>query len=202
MAVAVSNSWLVPQFSIERSLAVGDFDSGARNGNGGPSAKVAVLDHLLFGIGRSLESHPLLNASFDGENVDLNETIHIGYAVDTNDGLISPAIRNASRLSVDEVAIERRRLVTAAFENALTASEAYDATFTVSNLGSLGVLRFNSLVMPPQVASLAVGAITAAGEMSLTLSCDHRVVNGAPAARFLEDVVDTTRLSFAGSVGA
>jgi pyruvate dehydrogenase E2 component (dihydrolipoamide acetyltransferase) len=100
---------------------------------------------------------------------------------------VSPAIEYADRRSLPELAAERVRLTEAARAGTLTPRELLSATFTVSNLGPLGVRRFNALVIPPQVAILAVGALER-GEIPLTLSVDHRVVDGAPAALFLGQI--------------
>ena len=113
-----------------------------------------------------------------------------GPAIALPDGLIAPAIREADARTLPEIAGERRRLAAAAAAGTLGPDDLFSTTFTISNLGPLGVRRFRALVVPPQAAILAVGAITERHELSLALSCDHRVLDGAPAARFLATVVE------------
>ena len=124
-------------------------------------------------------------------------SINIGVAVATEDALVVPVIRTADRKSVFELAAESIRLATRARERSLSAAELSDGTFTISNLGMFGVRRFHAVINPPEAAILAVGEVAERpvvhdGElvpgttMDVTLSCDHRVVYGAEAARFLQ----------------
>jgi pyruvate dehydrogenase E2 component (dihydrolipoamide acetyltransferase) len=129
-----------------------------------------------------------VNASFDEDAILQHADVNVGIAVSLDDGLIAPAIRNADRLSLPELKAERVRLTEAAQAGKLTMQEAMSATFTISNLGPLGIRRFRALVVPPQAAILAVGTVAGDGRMSLSLSCDHRVLDGAPAARFLGEL--------------
>ena len=137
---------------------------------------------------RSLVDHQHVNASFDRDAIIRHPSINVAVAVSLDDGLIAPSIQDADRLTLTELAAERLRLTDAAQAGTLTPHETLSATFTISNLGPLGVRRFRALVVPPQAAILAVGMITPEALCSLSLSCDHRVVDGAPAARFLMEV--------------
>ena len=112
----------------------------------------------------------------------------MGIAVALPDGLVAPAVLRADALSLPELAAERRRLTAAAQAGVLTPGELLSATFTVSNLGTFGVSRFRALVVPPQAAILAVGGLRPDGTVTLALSCDHRVLDGAPGAEFLRDL--------------
>ena len=128
--------------------------------------------------------------------------IHIGLAVDAGHGLLGPVIRNAERLSLEEIANESARLVVAARERRLRGDELAGGTFTISSLGALGIDDFTPVIAPGQGAILGVGAIRSVArpglsegeiawrqQMTLSLTFDHQVTDGAPAARFLKDVV-------------
>jgi pyruvate dehydrogenase E2 component (dihydrolipoamide acetyltransferase) len=110
--------------------------------------------------------------------------VNVGIAVATDDALLVPVVFDADAKTLAEIAAESRRLADAARRRALRPDDLHGATFTVSNLGMFGVRSFTAIVDPPQVAILAVGGITN-GTMTLTLSCDHRVLYGADGARFL-----------------
>jgi pyruvate dehydrogenase E2 component (dihydrolipoamide acetyltransferase) len=130
-----------------------------------------------------------VNSSFTDEGIIEHDEVNVALATAIDEGLVSPVIANADQCTVTELAAERRRLVDAARTGTLTPSELLSATFTLSNLGPFGVTRFTALVVPPQAAILAVGSLCEQG-VALTLSADHRVVDGAPAAVFLRQVID------------
>src|SRR5581483_3590314 len=144
----------------------------------------SITDVLTAACARALRAHPGVNASFDGDAIVRHREINVGLAVALDDGLLSPAILRADELDLAALAEERTRLVAAARAGRLSGAELSAATFTISNLGPFGIDRFQSLVVPPQAAILAVGAIRADATVSLCLSCDHRVLDGAPVARF------------------
>jgi pyruvate dehydrogenase E2 component (dihydrolipoamide acetyltransferase) len=156
-------------------------------------------DLLVKITAESLRQHPLLNAQWRDDGIFVPDVIHIAIAVDAPDGLVAPVVRDAARLSLATLAAESRRLVEAARRDALKAEDMSGATFTVSNLGPFGVDAFTPIVNPPQCAVLGVGRIVrepaVVGDqivprdmMALSLTFDHRIVDGAPAARFLNDV--------------
>jgi pyruvate dehydrogenase E2 component (dihydrolipoamide acetyltransferase) len=147
----------------------------------------------------ALLRHPDVNAHFEGDSVRLFQTANVGIAVAIPNGLVVPVIRHAETLSVAEIAAARAELVARTRENRLQPDDLEGGTFTVSNLGMYGVERFFAVLNPPQVAILAVGSIeervvVSGGEvavrpqMELTLSCDHRAVDGATASEFLRTV--------------
>jgi pyruvate dehydrogenase E2 component (dihydrolipoamide acetyltransferase) len=109
---------------------------------------------------------------------------NVGIAVATDDALLVPVIRDADQKTLTEISADTRRLADAARNRSLQPDELRDATFTVSNLGMFGVRSFTAIIDPPQVAILAAGG-TRENEMTVTLSCDHRVLYGADGARFL-----------------
>ncbi len=172
-------------------------------------AHVTVNDLVTFCTIEALLDIPALNAEYiDGQIVTHSE-IHIGFACDTPRGLLVPVIRNASDLTLDEVAIRARTLAQQAVSGAIAPDDLSGATFTLSNLGALGIEQFTPLLNPPQVAILGVGAITLkpirrAGQIefqdqiSLSLTCDHQVIDGAPGARFLQ--VLSQKIANAGGI--
>jgi pyruvate/2-oxoglutarate dehydrogenase complex dihydrolipoamide acyltransferase (E2) component len=187
IAKSMSASAQVPQITLEF-----DVDCRAmvsyRDGLRAAGVNASYSDLLTAACAQELVAHPEVNSSFQGDEIFEWDNVNVGLAVALPDGLIAPAIMNADRLTLAQLADERRRLTEAALGEKLTSKEAFSATFTISNLGQFGVRRFQALVVPPQAGILAVGAITAASEMSLCLSLDHRVVDGAPGAAFLADV--------------
>jgi pyruvate dehydrogenase E2 component (dihydrolipoamide acetyltransferase) len=187
IAKGMTASAAVPQFTVESDAdlrAVAQLRETLDT-----DARPSYADLLTAACAQALVAHPRLNASFDEDAIIEHEEVNIGLAVAVPDGLVAPAVLGADRRSLAELAAERRRLTEAATAGTLTPADLLSATFTISNLGPLGVRRFRALVVPPQAAILAVGRLTADQAMSLSLSCDHRVVDGAPAALFLADVV-------------
>ena len=157
-------------------------------------------DFLVVIVARQLRQHPYVNAITDGERIGLSEEIHVAVAVDTERGLMAPVLRNADKKGLLQLAQERAELVKRALNGAITPEELSGGTFTITNLGSLDVDAFTPIINPPQAAILGVGRVRPApavheGElcirqlMCLSLTFDHRIVDGAPAARFLRDVV-------------
>ena len=166
--------------------------------------KVSVNDLLLEAVARALLRHPRVNAQFDGNEVLEFGQADIAVAVATDSGLITPVIRAADAKPVERLAAESRELAERARSGKLTREEISGGTFTVSNLGMYGIKSFDAIVNPPQVAILAVGAAEArpvvrdgvlavATRMTVTLSSDHRVVDGAAAAAFLATLAELVR---------
>ena len=152
---------------------------------------------LVKAVARALKQHPLLNSTLVGDEIRLFDEIHIGVGVALDEGLIVPVIRNADRLSLSDIDRELKRLVAAARAGSLTVDEVTGSTFTISNLGMFGVDAFTPIINPPEVAILGIGRIVEKpaiyrGQvairsfMILSLTFDHRVVDGAPAAAFLQ----------------
>ncbi len=159
----------------------------------------SINDYILSAAARALSQHPSLNAAFTDKGVELYAEINLGVAVALEDGLVVPVIRNADRLSLIELAKQSRQLAEKAQKKKLFPLDYEGGTFTVSNLGMFGVDNFVAIINPPQCAILAVGQVAsrvvAHGEgiavrtmMTMSLSADHRVVDGAMAARFLQEV--------------
>ncbi len=156
-------------------------------------------DFLIYMTCRVLSRHPALNANFNGETLEIHQAVHMAVAVDTPRGLIVPVIREAGSKNVEEIARLRRDLVERALAGTVSPQELSGGTFTITNLGALGIDYFTPIINPPQVAILGVGRIREVPSVwkgkirprrriSLALTCDHRIIDGGPAARFLTDV--------------
>jgi len=165
----------------------------------GESNVPSINDFILHACARALTDFPSLNASFTEKGIQQHGDINIGVAVALDEGLVVPVIRNTDRLSLKELAIQSRELVEKAQRKKLFPLDYEGGTFTVSNLGMLGVDNFIAIINPPQCAILAVGRVAPRvvaddgmfaikSMMTATLSADHRVVDGAIAARFLQQV--------------
>jgi len=161
-----------------------------------PDAGVSVNDLLIKAAAVALQKNPRVNVQFDGEAITPCASCDISVAVAIDDGLITPIVRYADSKSVAEIATAMRDLAARARDGKLKADEYLGGTFTISNLGMYGIRAFDAIINPPQVAILAVGAasqqpvvhdgeVRVATVMNLTLSSDHRVVDGAVAAAFL-----------------
>ena len=159
----------------------------------------SINDFILSACARGLRDFPSLNAAFTDHGVEIYSDINIGMAVALEEGLVVPVIRNADRLSLQELAKQSRELAEKTQKKKLFPLDYEGGTFTVSNLGMFGVDNFVAIINPPQCAILAVGQVAPRvvphGEgiavrpmMTMSLSADHRVVDGAIAARFLQEV--------------
>ena len=157
---------------------------------------LTYTDLLVKAVARALRRHPVLNSTLIGDEIHLLEPIHIGIAVALDDGLIVPVLRDADRRTVREIAQEARRLAQAARDGSLSVDEVTGSTFTITNLGSYGIDGFTPIINSPEVAILGVGRIVERpvvreneiarrSLMTLSLTIDHRVVDGAPAAQFM-----------------
>lgn len=189
IARSMTASAQVPQFTIERDARL-DALAARQEELAGRGVRLSYTDAVLAAVARALRTHPRLNASFAEDAIVEHVEINLGLALALSDGLVAPAIRAADTRTLANLASERERLARAAQEGTLTPEDMFSVTFTVSNLGPFGVRRFRALVVPPQAAILALGAMTPERTMSLSVSCDHRVVDGVPAAEFLASVVN------------
>jgi pyruvate dehydrogenase E2 component (dihydrolipoamide acetyltransferase) len=164
-----------------------------------PPVKVSFNDLIVKAVATVLTKRPEVNVSLDGEQLLFKKQINIGIAVALPAGLIVPVIHDADRRGVLDIARESQRLVEAARANKLTLPDLSGGTFSVSNLGMYGVDEFTAIINPPESAILAVGAIVPSPvvhegqvvvreQMKVTLSADHRALDGAVAAGFLQDL--------------
>jgi pyruvate dehydrogenase E2 component (dihydrolipoyllysine-residue acetyltransferase) len=151
----------------------------------GASDAPSLNDFVVRAAALTLREFPRFNASYVDGKVECYSRVNVGIAVATEDALLVPVVFDADARSLGEIAAETRRLADAARRRALAPDDLQDGTFTVSNLGMFGVRSFTAIIDPPQVAIIAVGGVRPDGAMTVTLSCDHRVVYGADGARFL-----------------
>lgn len=162
-------------------------------------ADISFNDIVVKATAVALTRHPAANASWQGDSIRYHRSVDIGVAVSVPDGLIVPVVRACHAKGLLQISEEIRALAERARERKLEPEEYQGSTFTVSNLGMLGVTHFTGILNPPEACLLAVGAIRAVPvvegdrivpgkRMTLTLSCDHRVIDGAQAARFLDDL--------------
>jgi len=161
--------------------------------------RLTVTDLLVKAVALTLEKHPLVNATYTEANIEVFQNINVALAVDTPHGLAVPVIADANHKSLAEISAQLAEISQRAKEMRLTAEDISGATFTISNLGMFGVDFFSAIIDPPQSGILAVGgiakrpvvvddAVVIRPMMSLTLSADHRVVDGGAAARFMRDL--------------
>jgi pyruvate dehydrogenase E2 component (dihydrolipoamide acetyltransferase) len=206
MAERTTQSWTqAPHFFLSR-----DLDATALNAAReklGPavekakSVKLTHTDLLLALTSRVLVKHPKMNASWASSGIKMNPSVNIGVAVAVPDGVVSAVIPNSGTAPLAEIAAARRDLADRAKANKLRPADLSGGTFTISNLGMYGIDQFNAIIVTPQAAILAVGRISdrvvpVDGKpgirpmLTLTLSSDHRVVDGAQAALFLNDLAE------------
>lgn len=198
MAQRLQQSWqTVPHFYLEREVNASALLRWRETVQARATAKVTVSDLLVKLVAAALCKHPRVNARWLNEEIVLNVASHVGLAVAVEEGLLVPVIHHADRLGLQEIATRRAEIVERAQTGKLTPDDLSGGTFTISNLGMFGIDKFNAIVNPPQAAILAVGRIAERvvpvnGQpavqpmMTLTLSCDHRVVDGARAAQFMQ----------------
>jgi len=204
MAERTTRSWTtVPHFFVVREVDAGALNEARQQLvaaiERSRGVKLTHTDLLVALVARVLQKHPRMNASWTGEAARANAEINIGIAMAVNDGVVAPVIRNADKIGVGEIAVQRRDLAERARSGKLRPDDISNGSFTISNLGMFGVDAFTAIIIPPQAAILAVGRIAdrvvpVVGHpgvrpmMTLTLSSDHRVVDGARAAEFLRDL--------------
>ena len=182
IADAMTRSAAVPQFQIARDVDMTAADAMRK------SVGASYTDVLIVACAQALAKHERLRARLDGDALIVSDAVNIGVAVALDDGLIVPVLHGVDTKDLRTIAAERERLEEGARSGKLPADALSGACFSISNLGTLGVDRFTALVNPPEAAILAVGRISPAKVLTLTLSVDHRVADGADAARFLSDI--------------
>jgi pyruvate dehydrogenase E2 component (dihydrolipoamide acetyltransferase) len=205
MAERTTQSWTtVPHFFVTRELdatalnhARGELLRDIEKSQG---VRPTHTDVLVALVARTLAKHPRVNGTWTGTGIRLNPEINVAVAMAVDDGVVTAVIRNAAKLGVGEIAMQRRDLTERARANRLRPEDLSGATFTISNLGMHHVDSFTAIIVQPQAGILAVSAIKdrvvavdghpgVRPMMSLTLSSDHRVVDGARAAAFMQDLV-------------
>jgi pyruvate dehydrogenase E2 component (dihydrolipoamide acetyltransferase) len=207
MAERTTQSWTTaPHFFVSREIdARGLLSTREKLGPAiekESGVKLSHTDLLVAAVAHALEKHPLVNASWTGDGIRLHPEINIGIAMAVESGVVTASIPGANKRKLGEIAVLRRDLTERARSGKLRPADITGATFTISNLGMYGVDAFTAIIVAPQAAILAVGRIAdrvvpVEGKpgirpmMTLTLSCDHRVFDGARAALFLDDLAAT-----------
>ena len=172
-----------------------------RNARKAAGAAPGFTDYVIAAVARALRLHPMVNAQLTSDGIAVLPDIHVGLAVALDDGLVVPVVHHADRLSLGALAAESTRLASGARSGSLPVADYDGGTFSVTALGMFGVDGFTPVINPPNVAILGVGrlrdevilsdgAITITQRLTLSLTWDHRVLDGAPAAEFCRSVVD------------
>ena len=208
MAERMTQSWTsVPHFFLVRDVdaaALLELQKRPSPASTTPGLATTITDLLVALVARALTNHPLMNASWNNGAILRNPDVNVSLAVAVKDGVVGAVIHKASTLSLAEISVQRRDLSERAKAGRLRPADISGGTFTLSNLGMYKVDAFSAIITPPQAAVLAVGAIgdrvVAIGGkpavrpmLTMTLSSDHRVVDGARAAEFLNDLADAIR---------
>jgi pyruvate dehydrogenase E2 component (dihydrolipoamide acetyltransferase) len=202
MAERTLASWTTtPHFALQREVGAGRLLSWQQRAREQTGAHVTVTDLLVRSVAHALRAHPALNGSWSGGGLATHAAIGVGLAVALDDGLVVPVIHDADTLVLAALSARREDLVKRAREGRLVPADVQGGTFTISNLGMYGVDAFSAIINPPQAAILAVGRIAdrvlpLGGQavvqpaLTLTLSCDHRAVDGARAGAFLQALAE------------
>ncbi|MBT0653241.1 dihydrolipoamide acetyltransferase family protein [Geomobilimonas luticola] len=202
IARTVAEAWrTIPHFTVTVAVDMGEAEEVRRELKEAGSA-VSINDLIVKASALALAKFPLANASWTADGIIFHDGINIGIAVSLADGLLVPVIGGCQSLTVKEIALRSRELAERARSGRISERELSGGTFTISNLGMYGVEEFMAVIHPPQGAILAVGAIldeavvrdgqvTAGRRMRVTLSADHRLLDGAYAAKFLAELKHT-----------
>lgn len=187
----------IPVFFLTAELDVGNLVAFREQLKAALDQKISYNDLIIAAVGRALRAVPAANASWTDKSITRHGRVDVGMAVAVEGGLITPVIRNADTKPLDQIARETRELAGRAREQKLSTDEYTGGTFSVSNLGMMGIKQFTAIINPPESAILAVGAmdqrpvvvngeLTTGWRLDVTLSCDHRVLDGSVGATFLE----------------
>jgi pyruvate dehydrogenase E2 component (dihydrolipoamide acetyltransferase) len=198
MAEHVTQSWKeIPHFYLIREVDAGKLMAAREGLQSKGGAKVTFTDMLVKLVAQALQQHPNVNATWMNKTIVRIKDINIGLAVGVPDGLVVPVVHNAGELSVQQIAERRAEVVQRANDKGLKPQDIQGGTFTISNLGMFNIDGFNAIVNAPQAAILAVGRIVervvpvdgkpaVRPMLAMTLSCDHRVIDGLRGAQFLD----------------
>jgi pyruvate dehydrogenase E2 component (dihydrolipoamide acetyltransferase) len=184
--------YLTAEYDVERVAEMRKAMAAA-----GDEFRVSINDILIKAVATALVQHPEVNSHWLGDHIRMHYRVHIGMAVAIEDGLITPVIFDADQKGLGQIAAEAHDLAARARARKLTPAEYTGSTFSISNLGMLGIDQFTAIINPPETGILAVGAVeakpvvvdgavTVRRRMRVTMSCDHRAVDGATGARFLQ----------------
>ena len=185
--------YLTSEVDMERAVDARE----SLNQQAGDAGKISFNDIVLKAVATALRQHPACNAWWQDDHIRIWNEVHLGMAVAVEDGLITPVIRNADQRSLREISALTRDLANRARDRKLKPQEYTGATFSVSNLGMFDIEHFTAVINPPEAGILAIGSITpipavvdgqvsVRRRMRMTMSCDHRVIDGATGAKFLK----------------
>ncbi len=196
------SKYTAPHYYLKVSVRMDELLEARKALNTGRKEKVSMNAFFIKFTAEALKRHPMVNSSWNEDHILQNSTVDIGLAVAQPDGLITPVVRDCGSKGILAIDEELKALIPKALENRLQPQEYTGATFTISNLGSYGIREFTAIINPPGAAILAIGEIrreavvndqdeiTLQSNMILTLSCDHRVIDGAIGAAFLKELKD------------
>ena len=206
MAERTTQSWTtVPHFFLMRDVDATGLNAARERRipviERSHGVKVTHTDLIVAAVARALRQFPRMNGTWANGSIQLNGEVNVALAMAIENAVVTAVIRNADQIALGDIAKQRKELAERARAGRLTPADISGATFTISNLGMFGIDAFTAIIVPPQAGILAVGAIkdrvVASGgyigvqpQMTITLSSDHRVVDGASAAAFLADIVD------------
>jgi pyruvate dehydrogenase E2 component (dihydrolipoamide acetyltransferase) len=190
-----------PHFYLTMSIAMDKVIEARKVMNDISPVKISVNDIIIKAVAASLRKNPKVNSSWLGDKIRMNHHIHIGVAVAIEDGLIVPVVKFADNKTISHISAEVKELADKAKNKKLAPNEFEGSTFTISNLGMFGIDQFTAIINPPESCILAVGAaketvvvengqMKVANIMKVTLSCDHRSVDGAVGSAFLQTLKD------------
>ncbi|MEO6133005.1 MAG: pyruvate dehydrogenase complex dihydrolipoamide acetyltransferase [Saprospiraceae bacterium] len=193
----VESKFSAPHFYLTMKVKMDKTIESRKLINDQSGLKISINDFVIKACAAALRLHPAINSSWLGDKIRVNKDINIGVAVAVEDGLLVPVLFGADRMGLSEMNSTIAALADKARQKKLQPPEMQGNTFTVSNLGMFGIDEFTAIINPPDAAIMAVGTIsdelsmvdgkvTSAGVMKVTLSCDHRVVDGATGAKFLQ----------------
>lgn len=193
------SKFTAPHYYLTMEVDMGQASSSREQMNSLPNTKISFNDMVLKACAMALTKHPQVNTSWNGDTTVYHQHVHMGVAVAVEEGLVVPVVRHADQLNLSQIGARVRDMAARARDRKLTPQEMEGSTFTVSNLGMFGITEFTSIINQPNSAILSVGAIVETpvvrnGEivigsiMKLTMACDHRTVDGATGAQFLQTV--------------
>ncbi len=191
------SKYSAPHFYLTVEADMGNAIAARKDINADPDVKISFNDIVIKAVAGALRKHPMINASWNGDTIEVHQDINIGVAVAVDDGLVVPVIRHADAKPMTMINAEVKELAGKARSKKITPQEMQGNTFTISNLGMFGIEEFTAIINSPDACILAVGTIVkkpivkdgdivVGNMMKVTLSCDHRVVDGATGAQFLK----------------
>jgi pyruvate dehydrogenase E2 component (dihydrolipoamide acetyltransferase) len=198
----VQSKLTAPHYYLKLKVIMDELMTDRKSLNSKQKEKVSMNAFIIKLVAQTLLHHPLINASWNEDEIVVHNTIDIGLAVALEDGLIAPVVRDCGNKGIMDIDKELKLLIDKTKNNKLDPEDYSDPTFTITNLGSFGIEEFTAIINQPGSAILAIGKIErlpeiiednkfkAVSKMSMTLSCDHRVIDGAVGARFLSELKD------------